>query len=66
MTSSQRLISFTGSLLLVSGCGMQSVSASSCAMPPAAPSAKQASPGDHLTVTVSYVLACQDTNYQPK
>ena len=36
--------------------------AMACAMPPAALSAKQASPGDHLTVTVSYVLACQDTN----
>ena len=36
--------------------------AMACAMPPAALSAKQASPGDHLTVMVSYVLACQDTN----
>ena len=62
MTAFKPLIPLAGSLLLVSGCGVQSVSSLSCAMPPAALSANQASPGDHLTVTVSYVLACQDTN----
>ena len=62
MTALRSLISLA-SLLLVSGCGAQGVSSSrSCAAPRAALSAQQASPGDRVTVTVSYRVACKDTD----
>ena len=62
MTAFRSLISLA-SLLLASGCGVQGVSSSgSCAAPRAVLSAQQASPGDRLTATVSYRVACKDTN----
>jgi hypothetical protein len=62
MTAFRSLISLA-SLLLISGCGVQGGSSSgSCAAPRAALSAQQASPGDGLTVTVSYRVACKDTD----
>ena len=60
MRTFRSLVAVAG-LLLVGGCGEQT-SSGSCAVPRALLSAHHASPGDRLTVTVNYTIACQDTH----
>lgn len=63
MTAFRSLVALTG-LLLVGGCGAQSVSsAESCAAPRASLSVHHVSPGERLSVRVNYTVACQDTNH---
>ena len=58
-----RSLAALAALLLAGGCGVRSVSsADSCAAPRPMLSTHHASPGDHLTVSVNYTVACQDTN----
>ena len=63
MTAFRSLV-VLAALLVVGGCGEQSVSsAESCAPPRVLLPVHQVSPGEWLSVRVNYTVACQDTNH---
>ena len=63
MTAFRSLV-VLAALLVVGGCGEQSVSsAESCAPPRVLLPVHHVSPGESLSVRVNYTVACQDTNH---
>lgn len=63
MTAFRSLV-VLAALLVVGGCGQQSVSsAESCAPPRVLLLVHRVFPGESLSVRVNYTVACQDTNH---